>query len=212
MVRVAWELQLSGIKDAWERVENSSLSDLGRTFAREAYVDFRTLNNGDAASAVFETWFLSDRCRAADKEIIQKMLADYQGLVFEADQIGKSVGMDLISALGSVPFGKNYLAPYAQMIMNDPIFTDVRDRSNANFLWFIKFEKSFRESEQELQIEESNQKPSDRFGNSIINQGKDAQYETAEIVDLPVHREKRSKERQKLEDTDDSANVVFVQF
>ena len=35
--------------------------------------------------------------------------------------------------------------------MTDPIFTDVRDRSNANFLWFIKFERSFKETEQELQ-------------------------------------------------------------
>ena len=35
--------------------------------------------------------------------------------------------------------------------MDDAIFNEVRDRSNANFLWFVKFERSFRETEQHLQ-------------------------------------------------------------
>jgi hypothetical protein len=62
MIRVGWELQLSGIKDAWERLENSPMADLGRAFAYEAFLDFRTLNNGQAAAAVFECWFMSERC------------------------------------------------------------------------------------------------------------------------------------------------------
>lgn len=211
MVRIAWELQLSGIKDAWLRVENSSLSDLGRTFAREAYVDFRTLNNGNASSAVFETWFLSERCRMADKAIIQKMLADYEGLVFNMDEISKSVSMELITALGSAPFGKNYLAPYAQLIMSDPIFTDVRDRSNANFLWFIKFEKSFRETEQELQSEESNLKPGIRSGDQA--KYKDTRNDKeSQILNLPIHRQEQQKTGAKLDGTGDDTNVVYVQF
>ena len=44
MVRVAWELQLAGEKDMWTRLENSPLQDLARAFAREAYIDFRTIN------------------------------------------------------------------------------------------------------------------------------------------------------------------------
>jgi hypothetical protein len=215
MVRVAWELQLSGEKSVWERIENSTYADLGRTFAREAYVDFRTLNNGNACSAVFETWFLSDRCRQADKEIIQKMLADYEGLVFNTEGMSKSVTMELITALGSVPFGKNYLAPYASMILSDPIFTDVRDRSNANFLWFIKFEKSFRETEQELQYEESNQKPGARSGNTIINP-EDTPYENAEIIPISIHRNQENKTRTKLDKSakqaDTYSNVVFLPF
>lgn len=210
MVRVAWELQLSGERAAWERVENSSLSDLGTTFAREAYVDFRTLNSGQASSAVFETWFLSDRCRIADKDIIQKMLADYRGLVFDTEQIAQSVTMDLIFALGNVPFGKNYLSRYAQMIMTDPIFTDVRDRSNANFLWFIKFEKSFRETEHELQGAGSNLVPGIRSGNSI-KEKKDT-HAPATIHSLPIHREKRAKQIRRLEHDIRETNVVYVQF
>jgi hypothetical protein len=156
VIRVAWDLKLSGHSDIWARIENSSLSDLGRAHAREALADFRTLNNGKAASAVFETWFLSERCRAQDKKLIQAMLADYRGYVFDNAEASHMISIDLINALGEQPMiegqgGKNYLAAYAQMIMNDPLFTDVRDRSNANFLWFIKFEREFTEAEQELQ-------------------------------------------------------------
>lgn len=151
MLRTGWELQLAGEKDIWARLENSSMADLARAFAREAHLDFRTLNNGGASAAVFETWFLSERCRAEDKKLIQAMLADYQGYVFGSDQVSRSVSAELICALGQQPYGKNYLADYARMIMTDPVFTEVRDRSNANFLWFIKFERSFKETEHELQ-------------------------------------------------------------
>lgn len=151
MVRAGWELQLAGHKDVWQRIEHGPLADLGRAFAREAFVDFRTLNSGMACAAVFETWFLSDRCRHADKKLIQAMLADYQGYMFGSEQVSRTISIDIISAMGEMPFGKNYLAAYAQMIMSDPVFTEVRDRSNANFLWFIKFERSFRETEQHLQ-------------------------------------------------------------
>lgn len=151
MVRMAWELQLAGMKEPWERIENSSMADLGRAFARESALDFRSLNNGGAASAVFEAWFLSDRCRHEDRRLIQQMLADFQGYVFEAEGPSRRIGAELIAALGTMPFGKNYLVPYVQTITEDPVFTEVRDRSNANFLWFIKFERTFRETEQHLQ-------------------------------------------------------------
>lgn len=159
-VRVAWDLKLNGHNEIWARIENSSMSDLGRAHAREALADFRTLNNGKAGSAVFETWFLSERCRAQDKKLIQAMLADYRGYVFDSAEASHMVSIDLICALGEQPSvngsstgqqGKNYLAAYAQMILNDALFTNVRDRSNANFLWFIKFEREFTETEQELQ-------------------------------------------------------------
>ncbi len=150
IIRCAWELKLYGHSEFWERIENSSLSDLGRALAREAIVDFRTLNNGKASAAVFETWFLSEHCKKQDKKLIQNMLADATDCALNDEKVSSMVSMDLICALGEQPFGKNYLAPYIQMIMNDPLFTDVRDRSNANFLWFIKFERSFNETEQEL--------------------------------------------------------------
>ncbi|MCI5059509.1 MAG: hypothetical protein MRY79_00390 [Alphaproteobacteria bacterium] len=150
VIHSAWELKLQGMDEFWTHIENSALYDLGRAFAREAHADFRTLNNGKAAAAVFETWFLSERCQHQDKKLIQAMLADYRGYVFENTESSRMISMELICSLGHQPFGKNYLAPYAGLILNDPVFTEVRDRANANFLWFIKFERSFSEAEQAL--------------------------------------------------------------
>lgn len=153
IIRIAWELQLAGNKEMWERVERSPMADLARAFAREAFIDFRTLNNGEAATAAFESWFFSERCCQKDKTIIQSMLADHSGYILENEQSSQSITVELIAALGEMPFGKNYLSKYAHIIINDPIFTEIRDRSSANFLWFIKFERSFKQAEQELQSE-----------------------------------------------------------
>ncbi|MFN3826346.1 MAG: DUF6782 family putative metallopeptidase [Micavibrio sp.] len=155
MVRMAWELQLAGLPAAWERLEASSLEDLTRAFSREAYMDFRSVANGEACAATFEAWFLSERCCQEDRRLIQQMLADYQGYVFENINPSLQVTAELILALGAQPEGKNYLSPYVNTILADSLFTEIRDRSNANFLWFIKFERSFRETEQELQTSET---------------------------------------------------------
>jgi len=103
---------------------------------------------------MLEAWFLSERCRQQDKKIIQAMLADYNGYVFESNSSSQNVTVELISSLGEMPFGKNYLSAHAATIMEDPVFAEVRDRSNANFLWFIKFERTFKETEQYLQIDQ----------------------------------------------------------
>jgi hypothetical protein len=216
MVRVAWELQLSGEKAVWERIENSSMADLGRAFAREAFLDFRTINNGQASAAVFESWFLSERCRAQDKIIINQMLADYQGYVFDLEQAEQAITPTLIAALGSMPFGKNYLAEHALTIIDDAIFTDVRDRSNANFLWFIKFERSFRETEQELQTSVG---PSAEDVRSPAHPKQDQHHEAnnAQVVQLfagaSPAKPKSKKSGRPLSGKDDAAkgsNVVYL--
>lgn len=151
MIRQAWELQLADEKAPWVRLETSSLEDLARSYAREAFSDFRNINNGHAAIYTLESWFLSERCRQVDKELIYDMLAE-NNEELDLYEVSKSLTPDLIAGLGHVPFGKNYLAEFVTTIMNDPIFNDVRDRANANFLWFIKFERSYQETEQGLQL------------------------------------------------------------
>ncbi len=193
MLRTAWELQLSGEKSAWQRIENSGLADLGRSFAREACIDFRSLNNGQAANAGFESWFLSERCRKADRILIQQMLADYKGYVFTDNiESSRAVAGELIMALGNMPFGKNYLVNHVNQIMADPVFTDVRDRSNANFLWFIKFENSFRE------FEEADQ-PVDISGQEAgaANTKEGAKQPACDIIALPVPARADQKTGQK---------------
>lgn len=179
MIRAAWELQLSGYKSAWLRIESSTLNDIGRAFAREACSDFRSINNGVAARACFEAWFLSERCRKMDRVIIQQMLADYQGYVFADNaEASRFIAQDMLTVLGSMPFGANYLAANITEIMNDPVFTDVRDRSNANFLWFIKFERAFKGAEDEVNVV---QKSDTSKAKSVI--------EGAVILTLPVSRD-----------------------
>lgn len=163
VIRIAWELYLNKYEKAWERIEDSSLADIGSVFSKEAYMDFRTLNNGRANSVTFETWFLSERCHYHDRKIIQAMLTgNYQNLARQVDKAicspdhngqEKLPMLQFIYNIGQMPYGKNYLAEYAQLIMADPVFTEVRNRSNANFLWFIKFENSFKATEQELQTQ-----------------------------------------------------------
>lgn len=191
MVRAAWELQLAGLPSAWDRLEDSSLADLTRAFAREAYMDFRSVNGGEASAAVFEAWFLSERCRQEDRRLIQQMLADYQGYVFENINPSTQITAELILALGSQPAGKNYLSQYVTAIMRDALFTEIRDRSNANFLWFIKFERSFRETEQELQTPETSsvsgthQKTQPDAQNKNSKRFGDQHEQKADIVSLP---------------------------
>ena len=217
MVRTAWEMQLAGDRKGWEYIENSSMSDLGRAFAREAFVDFRSLASGKASSAVFESWFLSERCRHQDKKLIQAMLADHQGYVFTSLEASRSVSIELIMALGEQPFGKNYLAPYAQMIIEDPVFTEVRDRSNANFLWFIKFERSFRETEQALQSDEGTIGDGVLPAASSSHQGENPHGTDSIIIPLNrnnglIHRGKAGLSGQTLDGSGIDANVIHVKF
>lgn len=221
LVRTAWELQLSGHKQIWERLENSPMADLARAFAREAFLDFRTINSGVANAAVVEAWFLSDRCKAEDKALIQQMLVDAQGYVFQSSDVMRSVTAELIGALGTMPFGKNYLAHHAMTILDDPIFNEVRDRSNANFLWFIKFERSFRESEHELQNGESSSgRTSGNSKNS--NAGSNhAEPQDADIISFQPRQDnagtvsgqgvfKAEGSRGSVKSADDGQNIIYL--
>jgi hypothetical protein len=66
IIRIAWELQLTGHKSIWGRIETSPMADLARAFAHEAFLDFRTINNGVASAAVLEAWLLSERWKNED--------------------------------------------------------------------------------------------------------------------------------------------------
>lgn len=153
--RVAWEMKLAGHENIWAELMGSVCYDLAGAYAKEAIADFRSLNNGQAAAACFETWFLSGRCKMTDKKLIQTMLADHNGMVFDHPESSRTASYEIISGLGEMPEGKNYLSGHIHQIAEDPLYAEVRDRSNANFLWFIKFERSFRDSEQSLQKESS---------------------------------------------------------
>ncbi|MBL4589714.1 MAG: hypothetical protein JKY11_06530 [Alphaproteobacteria bacterium] len=190
MIRIAWELKLAGEKDAWALVECSTFSDLGRAFAREACTDFRASNNGQALLSIVEAWFLSERCRKHDRTLIQRMLAGKSPEGFaHSQELSRQALIEAIYALGKNPYGNNYLAPHMELLIEDPIFSEVRDRSNANFLWFVKFESSFAQAEQELQMEGSLDGQTSQF--EQFGQGS-TPYE-AEVIQFPNMGQQRSK-------------------
>ncbi len=148
-VKVAWELKLAGESEAWDYTIASPMSDVSRIFELSAQKDFRTLNNGEAARAAYDKFFENSRTRLHDKRIIHQMLLDDTGYM-KAPQKNGRAGMDLFAKLGEMPNGRNYLTAKSSRAPNDTVYATVEDRSNANFLWFIKFERSFQEKELQM--------------------------------------------------------------
>lgn len=189
-IRIAWELKLADDEAVWDEVMNTQARDIAKSYAREATRDFRSLNNGWASQVAFEKWFLTDRARHEDKVLIQMMLSDHQGYVFEDEDTSRMATLDLIAGLGRMPIGKNYLSSMSKAILNDPMYSEIRDRSNANFLWFIKFEKSFRETERDLQMKEGNIEATST--NAISSMDKDI-AETSNVLPFVINDKDASK-------------------
>lgn len=148
-IKVAWELKLGGEQEAWDYLVGSPMSDVSRMFEIKAQSDFRTLNNGEAARAAYDKFFEDSRTKIHDKRIIHQMLLDEAGYM-KALAKREHVSMELFNKLGEMPQGRNYLSMKAQHVPTDMRYATVEDRSNANFLWFIKFERSFQEKELQM--------------------------------------------------------------
>jgi len=151
VVAFMWDMKLAGDEEIWANAMMSSQYDLCAAYAMEAMTDFRSIKSGLAARATFEKWFLSSRCKSFDRQIIQTMMGGHTDIEIGDVDASRMVAMDMIVALGARPLGANYLSSIAPGIMNDTLYGEVRDRSNANFLWFITFERRMDKMEQELQ-------------------------------------------------------------
>jgi hypothetical protein len=149
-IKVAWELKLAGEAEAWNFMAGSpNLGDMTRVFEIHAQKDFRTLNNGEASRAAYDKFFEDSRTKLHDKRIIHQMLLDDHGYM-KAPQKPARVNMELFKKLGEMPQGRNYLTISSKRSPTDMCYSTVEDRSNANFLWFIKFERSFQEKELQM--------------------------------------------------------------
>ncbi len=145
-VKIAWELRLVGQPEAWDYLTFSPMADVSRTFELRAQNDFRTLNNGEASRAAYDKFFENSRTKMHDKRIIHQMLLDESGYIRSRNQ-RERVSMSLFQKLGEMPHSRNYLSMHADRAPTDHAYATVEDRSNANFLWFIKFERNFQEKE-----------------------------------------------------------------
>ncbi len=148
-VRVAWELKLADEPEAWNFLVRSPMGDVGRVFETHAQADFRTLNNGVAARAAYDKWFEESRTKVLDKGIIHQMLLDEANYISADCRLKKADHLQ-IACLGNQPEGNNYLTLPGFKSASDHDYGTVEDRSNANFLWFVKFERSFQEKERQM--------------------------------------------------------------
>ncbi len=152
-IKIAWELKLQKYNEFWDFMISASSSDVTRVFENHAREDFRALNNGIAARATYDKWFEESRMKMSDKSIIHQMLLNETGYMHDLNK-EEFIGYESLIKIGEMPHGSNYLTLSSAREIDDPDYTMIGDRSNANFLWFIKFERGFQEKEQEM-IEES---------------------------------------------------------
>ncbi len=201
---MAWELKLQNIEEPWDYAMASNESYMALAFSRLAKADFRSLDNGDAARAAFDSFFASGIIKRIDHRLIQEMLSDEKGYVFTSEKPASIVTSCLIDAIGEVPSAdknvdRNYLMNSGEKPLPGTEYASVRDRSNANFLWFVKFEKSFQETEtiiaRERAIEKERMNNTENKGVNSLNIKEIAQKDE-KIVDFEGHF------RQKLEGTD----------
>ncbi len=148
-IKIAWELKLVGEAEAWDFMVGSPMASIMRTFELRAQEDFRSLNNGEASRAAYDKFFEGSCTKMHDKRIIHQMLLDDAGYM-KAVRKDKRATMELFRKLGELPQGSNYLAMRSKHLPTDTCYSSIEDRSNANFLWFIKFERSFQEKEMQM--------------------------------------------------------------
>jgi hypothetical protein len=143
-------------------ISTDANSDLYNAYAVEAMADFRSIRSGLALRASFERWFISARCRDHDRQIIQIMLGDFAKVTINNEDAAALIVKDIIFRLGSRPIGKNYLSQSIPNLMQDALYSEVRDRSNANFLWFVTFERKMAEMERNLHSDTKSEHETDQ--------------------------------------------------
>ncbi len=155
-IRVGWELKLMGQKTMWEFMMASAFADVARTFEIHAQNDFRSLNDGRASRAAYDKWFEDHRMKIHDKRVIHQMLLEDTRYVEQRREHITALTDQMLFRIADAPSnGVNYMSLKGHPAPSHPDYMQVEDRSNANFLWFVKFERNFQEKECELMMEES---------------------------------------------------------
>ena len=153
-IRVAWELKLLGQNDMWNFMIGAPFADVTRTFEIHARNDFRSLNDGRAGRAAYDKWFEDQRTKIHDKRIIHQMLLEDTNYLEKRAERMEYLTDQMLLNIGDNPMGSNYMTLKGHPSPRHEDYSEVMDRSNANFLWFVKFERNFQEKENEM-LEES---------------------------------------------------------
>ncbi len=149
-VRVAWELKLQNQNVMWNFMIGAPFADVTRTFEIHAQNDFRSLNDGRAGRAAYDKWFEDQRTRIYDKRMIHQMLLDDTSYADPREARMQYLTDHMLLQIGHTPYGSNYMSVKGQKSPMHEEYSEVLDRSNANFLWFVKFERNFQQKENEM--------------------------------------------------------------
>lgn len=141
--RIAWESKLAGNNELYDYVAVSALSTILATMQIVAKADFRTLKNGDVMLTGFECFFLDATKTFYDRQITERMLADndYCSQTVDPREDIKQVIIDICK----IPLenGSYVELDIEEVLFGSPLFTQIIHKPIENFLWFIKFERSF---------------------------------------------------------------------
>lgn len=135
-IRVAYEMLRSGRAGLWRHLQRHPLyAPPARRYEQAAVKDFRALNDGRAHLQAFNQCFQGTQ--QVDRWAIHLMLMDdYLG-----SPLRTPVDRQRLAELGQLPSGASYLAGRVEALLQNG--STIVCRHNANFLWFIKFERSF---------------------------------------------------------------------
>lgn len=152
-LRFLWELKLLNGPKIWDNARKQLEYKFEQQFKVLQFIcgyDFRALRNGQALILVLENYFTNCSVFYPEKQAIQRMLSSSESFDIERKKI--PLDIQVLKNLFYVEGDNQTILNYKRLstLLTDPIFTEVRNRSNANFLWFIKFERSFRETEESL--------------------------------------------------------------
>lgn len=153
-IRVAWELKLLGQDQMWNFMIGAPFADVTRTYEIHARNDFRSLNDGRAGRAAYDKWFDENRTSIHDKRVIHQMLLEDSGAAEKKRETASRLTDQMIARMADLPGSRNYMSLKGHRSPMHAEYMEVEDRSNANFLWFVKFERNFQEKEAEM-LEES---------------------------------------------------------
>lgn len=122
--------------------------------------DFRDLSNGAYLGGALETWFITEsaQLKEFDKKVVSGFLAGNYVLPPIDTPASTTYVCQSILDLTTVPPGRygigdcSYIGRWVSplKLLQDPAFTEIRDRSTSNFWWFIRFERSMAAAEKQL--------------------------------------------------------------
>lgn len=160
-IAAAYMSYLNGHREGWSAIEEK-YGVIALTYKTVASTDFRKIKNNDAQVFCFKQWFMEDTSKSAsggaykltyeDMNLLDKCDHDTYHMLLELGDKHdwydrESDNTNLQDKYNYILAIAPYLSKYLIEVTTAPIMKDIRSRATANFMWYIKFERTFKRSE-----------------------------------------------------------------